>query len=384
MITIGIVDKKLFLPILAGILYFPLYYTAEYTAVQYHYIIFCLCSSLGMSLSFIPLIISRINMKKAMVNKTEKQKPKNNKNIEIQLIYNKSSDEIKRYKFLFIFLSALTDFSQSIIAALTVTYTIKVNFWLLDFFFLSVLSYFILKIKLLKHQILSMIIIITLGIILDLFFGNLFDIFHYFVYFLLRIFCEFCFSFSQIINKYSMDFKFSPPYEVCSFIGIFTLVFYLISLIISSYIPCYNNFCFVKDENHKYFDNFRVYIHEINLKELFLFFIEMIIFGLINIFTILTVKYFTPFHSIIILIIGRIVLAIQKMIKETEIYDILYFIILLLILFGLLIFLEIIILNFCGIQKYTKNYIEKRGQEDIILTLKTVQTIQVYLYPSDL
>ena len=370
MIKIGNVDKKLFLPILAGILYFPLYIIIDYSEVQSHYIIFCLCSSLGMCLSFIPLIISRINMKKSMENKIEKHKQKNNNSIEINLIYNKISDEIKRYKFFFIFISALTDFSQSIIATLTITYSIKVNFWLLDIFFLSFLSYFILNIKLLKHQILSMIIIISLGVILDLFFGNLFDFFTHFGYFLSRIFCEFSFSFSQIINKYCMEFKFSPPYEVCSFIGIYTLVFYLISLIISTYIPCNSNFCSIEDENNKYFDNFKIYIHKINLKEFFLFFLEMIIFGLINILTILTIKYFTPFHSIIILIIGRIISEVQKIIKVRELYDILYFIILILILFSLLVFLEIIILNFCGIQKYTKTNIEKRGEEDIILTLK--------------
>ena len=380
MIKIGKVDKKLLIPIFNGILFLPFTIVARHTEVKSHYLIFSLCSSIGMSFSIIPLLISRIKMRKAMTNKNNKnyknikENKKNKIDIEIQLIYNKGSEEIKRYKFLYIFLSSLTDFLQTIIATITYNYKIKVNFWLLDILFLSLLSYIILNIKLLKHQILSITIIIVLGILLDFLFGSLLELQNNIGYFCLRFFCEFCFSFSQIINKYCMEYKFSRPYEVCLFIGIYTFCFYLFSLILSSNIPCKHNFCFLKDEkkNLKYFDNFKIYYDKINFKEIILILIEIIILGLINILTILTIKYFTPFHCVIIFVIGRILLTFEKFFEGTKLYDIIYIIILILILFSVLVYIEIIVLNFCGIQKYTKDNIEKRGELDIVLTLNNI------------
>ena len=168
MIKLGKIDKKIFLPISAGLLFWPFSIVRSYTEMNNHYIILSLCSSMGMMLSIIPLLISRKNMKRAMSNKNFKNKEKKSKNIEISLIYNKSSEKIKRYKFLYIFLSSLCDFLQTLLATIIYNNTIKVNFWLLDLVFLSSLSYFILNRKLFRHQILSMIIIIILGIILDL------------------------------------------------------------------------------------------------------------------------------------------------------------------------------------------------------------------------
>lgn len=371
MIKIGKVDKKLLLPIFNGILFLPFTLVLKKTEVKNHNLIFSICSSIGMSFSIIPLLISRVKMRKAMTNKQKKNKKykKNKSDIEIELIYNKGSEEIKKYKFFYIFLSSLTDFLQSIIAAITYDYEIKVNFWLLDILFLSLLSYIILNIKLVKHQIFSISIIIILGIILDFLFGSILEL--NFGYFCLRIFCEFCFSFSQIINKYCMEYKFSRPYEVCLFIGIYTFCFYLISLILSSNCPCKHTFCGLTDKkkNLKYFDNFKMYYDKINVTEIILVIFEIIILGLINILTILTIKYFTPFHSVIILVIGKILITSEALFEIATLYNIVYIIVLILILFFVLVYIEIIVLNFCGIQKYTKDNIEKRGELDTELTL---------------
>lgn len=370
MIKLGKIDKKIFLPISAGLLFWPFSIMRSYTEMNNHYTILSLCSSMGMMLSIIPLLISRKNMKRAMSNKNFKYKEKKSKNIEISLIYNKSSVEIKRYKFLYIFLSSLCDFLQTLLATIIYNNTIKVNFWLLDLVFLSSLSYFLLNTKLFRHQILSMLIIIILGIILDFLFGSLDKILDNIAYFLLRIFSEFCYSLSVIINKYCMEFKFSPPYEICLFIGIFTFLLYLILLIISSYLPCKFEFCIVKDENKNlfYFDNFLIYISKMNIKEFFLFLIEMIMLGIINLFTLLTLKHYSPCHTLIILIIGRIIILIEKFFINIELYDIMSIIIMIFILLILLVYVEIIILNFCEIQKNTKENIELRSELDTVLT----------------
>ena len=87
----------------------------------------------------------------------------------------------------------------------------------------------------------------------------------------------------------------------------------------------------------------------------------MIILGLINILSILTIKYFTPCHAIIILVIGRIILAIRRFFIEIKLKDIIYIFFLILILLVLLVYIEVIELHFCEIQKNTKENIEKRG-----------------------
>lgn len=370
-------DKFLILPIIAGILYLPHSIVANLTEVKNHYIIYSICSSLGMSLSIIPLLISRIKMRNSMSNKNlirelnEKNKIKESK-LQIELIYNKSINEIKRYKFLYIFFSSLIDFFESLLAAIIINSDIKINFWILDILFLSFLSYLILKTHLFKHQIISMIIIIIIGIIIDLLFGNLKDAFHNIFFIITRTFCEFCYSLSQIINKYCMDVQFSPPYEVCFFIGVFSFFFFSISLIISSNIPCTLDYCSIQNEKTdlRYFDNFMIYISKFNIKELFLFILDMIIIGLINILNILTIKYFTPCHSIIIVVIGRIILNFEKIIFDFDLSYILYIILLIFTLFGILVYVEIIELKICGIQNYTNNNIEKRGIEDINLAIR--------------
>lgn len=365
MIKIGKIDKKLIFPVFAGILYFPFYFISERSAIKSHYLMNSLCSAMGMSLSIIPYLISKYNMKKSMSNKNLNKlvRKTNTKELELVLIYNKISYDIKRYKHLYIFLSSITDFLQTLIAAITVKGDISINFWLSDIIFLSILSYFILNIKLLKHQIFSLTIIVISGVFVDFLFGSLREAPSNIKYVLLRLFCEFAYSFSLIINKYCMDYKFSSPYEVCFFVGIFTFFFYSISLIISSNISCNLDFCYVEDKNKKkYFDKFEVYINNLDKTEVFYFILEMIFLSLINILSLLTIKFFTPFHSVIILVIGRINFTIDKLFKgKIELEDIIYIIFLLFISFGLLIYFEIIILNFCGIQRYTRDNIEKRG-----------------------
>ena len=72
----------------------------------------------------------------------------------------------------------------------------------------------------------------------------------------------------------------------------------------------------------------------------------------------------------IILIIGKMVLTFERFFSGIELYDIIFIILLIFIFFGLLVYVEIIELNFCGIQKYTKDNIEKRGDLDTLLADK--------------
>ena len=95
-----------------------------------------------------------------------------------------------------------------------------------------------------------------------------------------------------------------------------------------------------------------------------LFCLEMIVIGLLNILTLLTIKYYTPCHAIIIPIIGRIINLIECFFVKIELNYIISMIIMVLTLIGLLVYVEIIVLNFWDIQRNTKGNIDERGQLD--------------------
>jgi hypothetical protein len=103
MIKIGKIDKLLLLPFSGGLFFIPFTLGLKYTEVRNHSIVLSLCSSIGMVLSFIPLLISRINMRRSMSNTNPSPKIKNGIKIKIPLKLNKNNSEIKAHKFLYIF-----------------------------------------------------------------------------------------------------------------------------------------------------------------------------------------------------------------------------------------------------------------------------------------
>ena len=80
---------------------------------------------------------------------------------------------------------------------------------------------------------------------------------------------------------------------------------------------------------------------------------------LFNLFQHIIAKDFTPSHCIFILIIGEIVLLFKKGFKARKIVDLF---IIAIEIFMLLVFTEIIELNFCKLQKNTRKNIRQREQ----------------------
>lgn len=165
-----------------------------------------------------------------------------------------------------------------------------------------------------------------------------------------------------------MEYKLSSPYEICLFEGVFILVINLILLIIFTFIPM-SEIKYIKNtkyEGKMYIDNFFQYFSKISYIEVISFIIIMLgRFGF-NIFCLLIIKYFTPSHSIIILIIGEVYFAFNDLEPLWRVF-IEYFIYALLI-FVMLVFLEIIEINLWGLQKNTeRNIILRAGQIESIM-----------------
>ena len=378
-ISFGAINIKILIPLFGGLVNFTLKLLAGNSKIVDHPIMFSICSSLGMSLSFIPyfIMIKRIKTKKQRHLESllsTQSKPVISKSLTIDYEYNDVYQEVTYDKFKYLILAAFIDFFQTLLTFF-VYESINLNLWILEIILICSLSFYIFGIKLYKHQKLSLILIVILGLLLDLYINDFFRKggvnFRSLVFLFIRIIGEVLFSFLMIVHKYLIEIKFSSPYEICFFVGIITLIFYSICIIISSFI-------YVNDENPPftirydngtkyYFDNFLIYISKVDIIEGSFFTIFMFIQFFFNLSVVLTIRYFSPTHILIILVIGKTEPFIQNIINKTNILDnTISLLILIVIFFVLLVFNEVIELNCFKLQKNTVKNIQKRAINESI------------------
>ena len=184
----------------------------------------------------------------------------------------------------------------------------------------------------------------------------------------LSMLIEIIYSLALVLAKYGMDFKFCSPFEITFYEGIFALILNIIFLIISSNISLnedfkYNDLLKISEyKGKKYLDNFYTYIDHLEYKEILLFIFSMFGRLLFNLFSHITIKHFTSSHVFLILIMGEISSLdwSQRSTSEALIIGIIFFVEFLMIL----IFCEIIELNFFGLEKNTRKNIEERAKLD--------------------
>ena len=334
-IRLGKVDKNIIYLIIGAISKFMLSLISKYFGenVNAHPLIYAINAACGMCLSIFPFIYIKIRTKR--LEKKEKESLTQKK-----LIYNDSYEEhyhkMRCKKYFLILLSSMLDFGQKF---LTILYNDEIidNFWIFDILFVNIFSIFILKTKLYRFQYLSLSIIVFLGIILN--FLYLYDLEERYI--LLIIFSiEVMYSLKNVINKYSMEYHFCSPYEIGFYEGFF-------SLIVSTLLLYFTQL-----------DKFNEYYQNLNTREIIIFIATMICRWFFNIFGLITVKVYTPSHIVLILIIGEIAFAFFGN-YSWKIYPSIA--ILIIILFMLLVFTEIIELHFCGLQYDTKKNIAQRA-----------------------
>ena len=322
--------------------------------LQNHPFIFGMNAGLGLCLSFIPYLIFKKNydnLEQRKISEDEK------------LIYNDTEDiiyekrENKHYPLLII---SFCDFSQKFLSFI---YRGLDNFWIFDILFIMIFSYFILKMKLYTHHFISLILIIIFGIVIIIIY-NLNEETNWKLFFqiLNTLIIEIIFSLEIVVAKYAIEIKYCSPYEICLFCGIFILIIFSLLLIIFTFIPM-SEIKYIKKVEYKgkiYVDNFIYYFSNLSLMEIIYFIIQMINRFGFNIFCLLTTKYCTPSHIVIILIIGEIYFGVETEPLWTAILE---YIIYVFLVFTMLIFLEIIEINCYGLQKNTEKNIISRAKE---------------------
>ena len=220
--------------------------------------------------------------------------------------------------------------------------------------FLSFLQKCFLKTRIYRHQIASFIIFFALDIafIIIVAFD---DLLNYNLMQLIFIFVSnLFFSFEITYEKTILNNKDISFYKLCIYLGIFSFIFNIIASIITTIVEFNLN---VDDKYKIYFFNYKYYLEEVDdhvLVEIILIFVFVILNGVYNILQLLTIKYLTQSHVLITYIMLAIYYSILTKFQEIEttsltlIFSFVFYIVGFFVLF---IFLEIILLNFCGINK---------------------------------
>lgn len=315
-------------------------------------------AGLGMSLAIIPYILVE------KITKPKKEKILNN-NKYIEDLKKRKSSGIKRERYLILFLCAFLDFTQKVLVFLF-SYSIANNVWIFNIVFLNVFTSMLMNNPIYRHQLVSSGIMIFFGIALNV--VNLYKMTVNDIPILfLSIFIEIIYSLAIVLAKYGMDHAFCSPFEITFYEGIMGLIMNIIFLIISTNVPLsphfkYKNILKISDYKGKmYLDNFYTYIDNFDFTEFLLFTITMFGRVLFNLFSHLTIRYFTSSHVVFLLIMGEVTLDwSEKDADEVILTAIIFFIEFLM----LLVFCEIIELNFCGLEVNTRRNIQERVKKE--------------------
>ena len=255
--------------------------------------------------------------------------------------YKGKKEEIIKGKNRYIILSSVLYCIQAFFFITTIK--IKANCWIWYILITSIINILIFKVKLYKHHYLSVVIIILIEIIIDLFLGNLQnDIRNNLLFLLLRFLREILLSLHFVLVKYKKEKKFASVYEMSLFNGI-------INLIILGIFSILDYFFFGIDNYKEYFNNF-------NTKELFVILGVMITQLSLNLSLLFTIKNNSSFHVFIIFVFGQMAYI------NYTINSIIIIICLIFVLFLSLIFNEIIEINFWDLSYNTKINIIKRAE----------------------
>ena len=323
---------------------------------QQHPIIITINYALGLCLSFIPFIISKVRSKrinKSNISPVDKVMNKYNINNEIS----------KKKKLLWILLSSVLDFIAKVVYYYNwIDSEAYLTFWATNLILMSLLSYFLLKTKLYKHHYISIGSIAVLGIVSNIVWGYFTpamikkNYLGYIMYFL----AESISYILYVLYKFFMIKKYIKSYAILFFQGLVELILGII-------------FLFIATKYINSFENYEEYFQNLNGKEIAFFITLMIIHFLTYLTIFIIIDIFTPFHIFLLNIISKVIISffntdIWRQKAEFSVY----LIFLIISIFMILIYIEIIQLNFWGLSFMTKKSIEERAKLDAINSILNI------------
>ena len=381
LISKGYINKYMLFALIAGltkcfvsIMVFKFDKFANYNK---HPLIIGFNAGIGMSLSIIPLIIVKTKSRRDKTNdKSKENQQLSLKGTRISLgdvnyIEKYDKKKLRIQKYLILLACAFLDFAQKFLSFFLKKLIIN-NIWMFNIIFISLFDYLIMKAKLYRHQYISCIIIVLIGIAATVV-GLLGDNERITVKLFLCIGIEIMYSLAIVLAKFLMDHRACSPFDVTFYEGIFALIVNSILLAIFTNIP-------ITDEDGKldkilklteyngkiYIDHFIAAFKDMQVGEVFFFILSAFGRLISNLFGHIIVKHYTSSHIILVLILGEIGLAFKE---KHEWKEIVQFSLFVFALFILLIFTEIIEINACDLEKNTRKNIQLReeleGDNDI-------------------
>lgn len=320
--------------------------------------------SLGEMLAIIPYLLS-VEIDKSTYKKTsgkDSSSKSSKKTLGIKLEYNDQEKIIREISFYNLLVLGFIDFLQSLCFFYSNYFTnYQIYFWSSHIFFLCFFTKYLLSSKIYRHHLFSLAIFFCLDVIHIIFVLLDEDIECQKIIFIFLLISSVCFSFELVFEKKLMDVHFFSIYKLCFIIGITTFFFNLIVSIIMTILSNH------LEKKSKYIFNFLDYFKEMSkniYNEIIMIFMYMLLTGFHNILQFLTIKHLSPSHTLITQIMLSFFCSIMNLLF-TEMKTITCFISLVfhsICIIVLLIFLEVIELKFCGIDKDTKHNINKRAE----------------------
>lgn len=223
---------------------------------------------------------------------------------------------------------------------------------MIQILFISLFAFFILKSRFYKHNLIS-IILIVMGLIGLTFFEFKLELWKYFLFYIGAFFSN---SLRIVLIKVLMEKWYYSPYFLLPIIGITGIVCLFASLPL---------FPLISLEQLSFHNAMKIPLIETfqDIYQILLFF-GIFIFGLMfNLFGTLTNFHFTSCHvGIGDTLSALILLVILK--KDRPVWEIIIsFILNSIILIAVIIYTEILVINLCGLNKFTIREIQKRAEE---------------------
>ena len=350
LITLGKVNGFLVLIIIGAILLGSLTLveglSKSFARKNKHPIIYSMTYSLGMSLSFCFLLVYKKRIK------SERENLLLNNEIERVNTFSKSKISIKE-KFLWLLLTAsINYFAYVFFCIYWINEDNYFNCWGITILFMSLLSYFILNMKIQRHHYLGIISIIILGITFNIALGKFSkesldrDLNSY----LVELMYESLFCLTNVLYKFLMDKKYIISYEILVYEGIIEFILGVITLIITTSL--------------NYLDNFWDFVNDVDATEIALLVLLTLIQFLLYLSQIIVIDKFSPFHVFLITVIRDLIFFFAFFRADKLAGSIYVAINILACLFILLMFTEIIEINFLDLSTMTKKNIELRALMD--------------------
>ena len=237
---------------------------------------------------------------------------------------------------------------------------------------LIIFSYLIYQIKFYKHQIYSISFIILLGMIrylIKLITSKNVDILYLFIQ-LVTTFVE---SIVIVYIKGLMEYKYFSPYKICYVFGLVNnIIIIIISIIAFFFIKYDKENCYFQGEKICYFENLFKTFKDLGILSFLYIMLFSIIYGALKLLFNIILNKYTIFHLFLFIQNREFTNCIYKGISDLfkssiiSISSMLEF-------FMILVFLEIIELNFWGLNENVKRKIKDRADDEVKLSLTDIE-----------